>query len=184
METLFENKYKRTADIYKEYFRYAHFFSPMRIVIFIIMMCMSLLITATVLVAAASETLDNDLITTFVMFCVLLAFYILLCILPYFSSVRIAQKRERELNGDEPLEISSYVSEEDIIFKTRLDGEARLSYSSIKSITVTKNLIVLTSKAKQAFIFPKAAFTKGIPEVFVEFIRIKMKGKPIPQEKQ
>ena len=52
-------------------------------------------------------------------------------------------------------------------------GSADLSFEHIKKVRQSRNLIILYTKAKQAFVFPKAAFTRGTAAEFLAFLKTK-----------
>lgn len=91
----------------------------------------------------------------------------------YYSSVRSFVKVSEELLDGKPFEVQTVVTEE-VIKLTATNGAVNeLVYSKIKNALMTKNLILVPSKANLIYIFRKDSFTKGTPEEFILYLRSK-----------
>ncbi len=82
-------------------------------------------------------------------------------------------KRDYEISNGEGVKIQFIVDDNFIQIITSTGQEYKFEYSAIKKGIQTKNLIILYSQAKLAYIIPKKAFIKGTAEEFIKFLQTK-----------
>ena len=163
MEPLFEIRYTRDEALFREFFRRTQLMSPIYIFAYLY----------------SAHCLFNFLFYWFVtgdwsqiyliaLPCGLLGYLWYL----YQRSIRITLNRDLESNGGKPIDQHLIVTENAITGSTPT-GSADLSFERIKKVRQSKNLIILYTKAKQAFVFPKAAFTRGTAAEFLAFLKTK-----------
>lgn len=169
MEPLFENVYVRDEKLLKEYLKRLMLRRPIDYFLYII--------AGIYFIECAVMWFWLEYINPFVL--ILLAAVIALKVVGYHRSVKLALQRDLELNGGEPVKLEVAVTEDAIRAQTRVDAP-EIPFSSIKKVIQTKNLIVLISKARLAFVLTKDGFTRGTAAEFLQFLRnkgIKVKGK-------
>ena len=163
MEPLFEIRYTRDEALFREFFRRTQLLSPIYIFAY--------LYSAYCLFNYFFYwfiTGDWSQIYLIVLPCGLLGFLWYL----YHRSIRITLNRDLETNGGKPMEQHLIVTET-VMTGSTSTGSADLSFEHIKKVRQSRNLIILYTKAKQAFIFPKAAFTRGTAAEFLAFLKTK-----------
>lgn len=160
MEVLFENQYIKNKKVIKEVYRCLYFRSKALILAYIIMF---LYLLKNILILFVHKTVD-----TYVLFCFILIVLILFA--GYYYQVYIALKRDRELYGNEVL-VRAIITDEYIQNSERNGSMCKLEYTNIKNAVQTKNLIVLRTKARLGYVFPKDTFTKGDAESFIYFLK-------------
>lgn len=169
MEPLFENVYVRDEAVMKEYLRRMLLLGPSAIFAYVLVGYM--LVNLIVLWVWIGYFAFPYLIAS--------AFILLLHLFIYRRTLKLTMDREKEVNGGEPLELHTTVMENSIACRTKIDAP-EVAYSSIKKVIQTKNLIIVVTKAKLAFIMSKDGFTRGTPEALLQFFRdkgLKVKGK-------
>lgn len=169
MEPLFENVYVRDENVMKEYLRRMLLLGPSAFI--------SYGLIAFLLVNLISLWIWIGYFATSYLFgaVFIAAMYFFI----YWRTLKLTMDREQEVNGGEPLELHTTVMENSIACRTRVDAP-EVAYSSIKKVIQTKNLIIVVTKAKLAFIMTKDGFTRGTAEELLQFFRnkgLKVKGK-------
>lgn len=91
----------------------------------------------------------------------------------YFSQVRGAVKREKEMYGSFTT-ITSTVTDEYIDCQSSSGNSSRLEYGNIAGIKKTKNLILIRSKARFIFVMERSTFVGGTDEDFIRYLKGKM----------
>ena len=97
----------------------------------------------------------------------------LIIIFKYIRSVNVLLARNRETYGEQMVKMYMSVSEDAIFLKSSVGVEGRVEFSSVNRVVLTKNLIILRTKAKQHVTFHKDHFAKGTSEEFVAFLKSK-----------
>lgn len=162
MEILFENSYVRDKQMLKEIYKY-YFFKRKSMVVSYIILFLCFLVN---LLMALFDGIFNYFILVFIPLLLALRFFY------YYRQVDIVLKRDAEMHDKEiTIEV---IATNEFIQNTASNGSVnKLEYNRIKSVTQTKNFILLLSKAKLIYIFKKDNFTKGTPEDFIVFLRNK-----------
>ena len=97
----------------------------------------------------------------------------------YRSQVKALVQRDKEMSGGEPICCEISVSDDEMTL-TALESRSPVSVSNLKSAFITKNYIVVITKARLMFIFKKDAFTQGDAEGLIAFLKekgVKTEGK-------
>ena len=162
MESLFENRYIRNEAIFLEFYRRFRLLSPSWI--FGYLLCAFSLYNFII----CWITYDFYDLTYLVGPALVpgVAWYV------YRRDAKIALRREIEINGVNPV-ANHIVVTECGISSHYPNSSAGLSFTSIKKVRQSKNLIYLTTKAKITWIIPKATFTKGTADEFLTFLKSK-----------
>ena len=162
MEPLFENHYIRDEAMFREFFRRTQLLSPASIIGYL---CCGYLLFNFIVAWAVLGYFELYLL----LFAAgLLGFYWLL----YRRSIKLTMNRELEMSSGKPLEQRLVVTE-DCFIGYAPTSSVEIPFDSVKKVLQTRNLILVCTKAKQAFVFPKATFTKGTPEEFLAFLKSK-----------
>lgn len=173
METYFEGDYTFSEANVKEMYGYYAFGTPLN---------KGLLILVALLLPLQIYTLcawgvSADRISTLLM----LLFTPAVIGYKYVLGVRRALARNRESYGDQQVSVHMGVTGESVHFQSCTGTEGQLEFASFKEMVITKNLIILRTKAKQYVVFEKARFTKGTWEALVKYMKdkgLKMKKWP------
>lgn len=169
MEPLFVNVYVRNDAVMKEYLGKMLLRRPIDIIFYIF----------------AGIYLVESIITWFWLeyfqlhIWLMIAVVVLLKFVGYRRSLKLTLQRDMELNGGEPVQLCTTVSEGGLVCRTNVDAP-EVPFSSVKKVVQTKNLIILISKARLAFVLTRDGFTKGTAQELLQFLRgkgIKVKGK-------
>ena len=163
MEALFENRYTKNPEMYKELYQYYYFKRPL---IMACNVCYALFILWTVFCIIAGLPYSPILIILPLVMYAFEAFR-------YFSALSIAKKRDAELGGQSNMETAVIVTDNFMRYTAVNGAEVDVEYSVFKNAVCTKNLILLRSKARLVYIIPKDTFTKGDPNAFLAFLSSK-----------
>lgn len=161
MEPLFENKYNRTKEDYKELYIRKYITNP-----FVIFACIVLI--AYLIYGIVSKYYNAVYIS--VVF--LIAFFILF--LKRFRLAKINYSRILEVNNGKEVEVITTAFDDKLICDSSLGNHLELSYDKVKKTFTTKNLIAVVTNSKLAYILRKDSFTKGTPDEFIAFINSKI----------
>ncbi len=160
MEALFENRYTKSPEMYKELYQYYYFKRPL---IMACNVCYALFILWTVFcIIAGLPYSPISIILPLVMY----AFEAF----RYFSALSIAKKRDAEIGISENMVTTISAGENHMRYSATNGAAADVEYSVFKNAVCTKNLILLRSKARLVYIIPKGTFTKGDPNAFLAFL--------------
>ena len=160
MEKRFENHYERTPEVMKELFRAIYFKRPVTLVIYL------------VLGAIAVVNIINAIASGVFQFggCVYIVIFALMQLVMYNNSVKNAIARDREKFGGEVLKVHTVVTDEGIQCTYGEKTVDPIPVSEIKKVFITKNLILLHTKARLLLIFHKNNFTVGTQEEFLKYL--------------
>lgn len=87
------------------------------------------------------------------------------------SDVRRTWKMMCEQASGKPIEVTLTFGEEKAVNETHgLEGRIELDYADIKKVLISKDLIILVTKAKLGHILRRGSFTLGDEKSFLEFI--------------
>lgn len=168
----FANKYIRDKGTAKEIYRYWFFKQPIIILVYV----MFGLWTISYILGSIIDpwfAFDNSYTLVIIIFCCFLM------VLSYMSQVRMMVKRDEEMAGGRELLCETVVTDTKITTMS-LGNENTLGFDGIRYAFITKEYIVLVTKARRVFIFKKDSFTIGDTESFVAFLKlkgIKVRGK-------
>jgi hypothetical protein len=171
METRFENKFRRGTEAMKEvYFKY--FFSGWHMTL--VYIALSLYLISWILASiAGSEGIKQIALPTVMMIAMLLLLFF-----RYRQSVKMAIERDKELSGEDGLEVALTVTDEGITHSA-LANSNTIGFDIVKGVLLTKSYIAVITKARFLYILKKDSFTIGDADGFVAFLRekgIKIKG--------
>lgn len=162
MEPLFENKYTMTKAVLREfYWKAGHY------LIICILSCIAILCGA--LIAAFDDQPGRFFLLIWVLV------FTALMVLLFFIMVNLTYKRMAEQAPCKPFQ-AYYSFYDDKIIGGFVDSETRtsLDYSTVKKTIVSKNLIILKTRANVGYILRRDSFTLGTEEAFMAFINGKI----------
>lgn len=161
MEIRFENNYERTPAVMKELFRMIYFRRPVNLIIYLILGAV-----------AVVNVIDGITSGEFRLGgCVYILLFLIMQLVMYNNSVKNAISRDRIKFGEEVLEVHTVVTDEGIRCTYGEKTVEPIPVSQIKKVMVTKNLILLHTKARLLLIFHKDNFTVGTQEEFLQYLR-------------
>ena len=165
---IFENKFTRDKACFKEVFAAYYFKRPIMKIVLIIMGVYFLIF----LLAIALGVFETGSIYDFGL--IIFAFVVFACALVgnYHLGVHSAVKRDLELTGGEPLQMSAVIDDDKIVL-SNFGNSTELKLNVMKIAFRTKNYIVLITKANHMIILKKDSFTKGSSDELVEFFKQK-----------
>lgn len=163
METRFECSFETTRENVQEFYRYFHFRTRY-----------ILLPLLAILIFLGGAIFQIILFGWRGLYIFMLAFalvvYPALLLYRYKRDVKTILARSRELHGDKPA-VSRTLFAEDEITLLDADGNAHpFAYDNLQQVIVTKNLLILRSKAHQSILCEKEKFTKGTWNDCVAFL--------------
>lgn len=171
MDIRFENEFVRDEQTAKEIYGYWYFKKPIMIAMYVILGIYSLSCILGFIVDFESA---KEAMPIFVM----IIFVVALMLFSYRSQVKAMVQRDKEMSGGNPLNCRISVSDDEITLST-LENRTPVSMSNLNGAFVTKNYIVVITKARLMFIFKKDSFTVGNSDGFIAFLKeknIKIKG--------
>ena len=161
METLFENQYERTPAVMKELYRMIYFRRPINLVIYVVLGGIALANVITAVIGGEYSFTG----------CLYILIFLIMQLVMFNNSVKNAINRDRQKFGDEVLKIRTVVTEEGIQCTFGEKTAEPVAVSEVKRVYVTKNLILLHTKARVMLIFPKTNFIVGTAEDFLKYLR-------------
>ncbi len=172
METRFENEYVRNEQTAKEVYRYWYFKKPLMIVVYSVLAvyALSCIFGFIVDFDSAKETMP---IFAMIVFVTVFMF------ISYRSQVKAMVQRDKEMSRGEELCCKISVRDDEITLSA-LESRTPISMSNVKGAFLTKNYIVIITKARLMFILKKDSFTLGDSDGFIAFLGekgINVKGK-------
>lgn len=162
MEILFKNSFVKTEDWIKECNHYSLFRRPL----FVAFHILSIL----VLCFGIYKILFLHIIDILFLFIPLWWFFLVLLL--YFKTNKNTLNRNRELYGNNA-EVVSEITKESIKQVHSNGTQYYIYYDTIKKGYLTKNYILLHSKANVLYTFAKNGFSVGSEEEFLRFLRNK-----------
>lgn len=164
MNTLFENKYKCTEEVYKDIYQYVYFHNKITygILIFYVFLLG--------LTNYVSLTTGNGL-----NYKSLLAIVLILFFLVFYSRIAGKRRYKSDLNSNKwiPVITTFMVREDAIVVKHSNNSANPIAYSEFKKVANTKKFFIFITKDRLALYFKKDSFTKGTAEEFEAFIKEK-----------
>lgn len=154
METRFECSFETTKENVQEFSRYFHFHTAYILIPALAMLVLLGLTLYEIVCYGWYRQQLLQLILALVIFPALLLYR-------YKRDVKTILARSRELHGDKPAVSRTLFAEEEITL-IDTDGNAHpFAYDHLQQVIVTKNLLLLRSKARQSILCEKEKFTKG-----------------------
>lgn len=165
-EPLFINSYTMTKEVLREFHWRA---SRFRLVFILMATALVMVCAATIPGLISGEGKQQIFLLVMVLICCgLMAF-------SYFFTVNMNWKRVSEQANGKPVRAIISFTEENAVNETEgLDSRVVLEYASVKKVIVTKNLIILMTRARLGHILRRDSFTKGAEEEFMKFINAKL----------
>ncbi|MBR4068720.1 MAG: hypothetical protein IKK08_08865 [Clostridia bacterium] len=154
METRFECSFETTKETVQEFSRYFHFHTAYILIPALAMLVLLGLTLYEIVCYGWYRQQLLQLILALVIFPALLLYR-------YKRDAKTILARSRELHGDKPAVSRTLFAEEEITL-IDTDGNAHpFAYDNLQQVIVTKNLLLLRSKARQSILCEKEKFTKG-----------------------
>jgi len=172
METRFENKFVREENTAKEIYKHWYFKKPVMVVVHVVL---GLYALACILGFILDFESAKETMPIFAM----IVFVEVFMLISYRSQVKAMVQRDKEMSGGEALCCEISVTDDEITLSA-LESRSPVSMSNVKSAFITKNYIVVITKARLMFILKKDSFTKGDANGFIAFLNekgIKVKEK-------
>ena len=160
MEILFKNTFTKTEEWIKECNKYSFFRRPMFVIIHLLSI---LTLCYAIYKLLFLHTVDIPLLFIPV-------WWFIVFILLYYKTNSVAIKRNAELQG-ENTEVVSEVTQDSIKQSHSNGSQIVIYYDTIKRGYLTKNYILLHSKANILYTFKKDGFSIGDEEGFLTFLR-------------
>ena len=160
MEILFKNTFTKTEEWIKECNKYSFFRRPMFVIIHLLSI---LTLCYAIYKLLFLHTVDIPLLFIPV-------WWFIVFILLYYKTNSVAIKRNAELQG-ENTEVVSEVTQDSIKQSHSNGSQFVIYYDTIKRGYLTKNYILLHSKANILYTFKKDGFSIGDEEGFLTFLR-------------
>lgn len=154
MQTRFECSFETTRENVQEFSRYFHFHT-----LYILLPLLTILVFLGWAIFRIITFGWHGLYIFMLVFA--LVVYPALLLYRYQRDVKTILARSREIHGDKPA-VSRTLFAEDEITLLDTDGNAHpFAYDNLQQVIVTKNLLLLRSKARQSILCEKEKFTKG-----------------------
>jgi len=165
---LFESQITYTKDYIKEYLRAWFAKSKLWIPLFL-----PIIMIAFGIILIVEES--NNIVLSFGF--IFQITFVLGTLIRYYrgSSIIYAQICEGNM-GQEPIYIIQFFDDNILITNSFTGNKNNYLYSVIKGVIHSKNLIVLTTEAKQIIAVEKAKFTVGNPDDLITFIKSKIEA--------
>ena len=162
MEPRFINRYTMTKEMIREFQWKVGRFNVLAI------LCAVAVVTSTLSAIFNTGSGRFSLLIFTVFFTALLA-------LMFFMSANGTWKRIVEQSGGAPREETvAFTEEQAYNDSAATGGRVNIDYASLKKVIVTKNLIVLKTKAKLGYILRRDSFVLGTEKEFMAFISAKI----------
>ncbi len=165
----FENKYIRDEKLMKEFFAYHFFKKPSALITNFIVAPLLFVYSLFMIIALPSSYGEKNIFFITLVSSVVIVF---IAFFAYFQNTKTLISREKEMNGGDFFEITTAVTDYNIIQSTE-KSESKIEFTSIKKVILTKNLIILMTKSKLGFILKLNSFTLGTPDELLDFLRSK-----------
>lgn len=167
MNILFESKYERTNQFYREVYFYNYFKRPFNMFLMLFMAVLLALNLFFVIRDSWSDFISDVSVGIGILFFVL-----------YFASypvmVNLAKKRDAEVNSKADSNIYALsVTEDKIIHHAPSGIEIEVRYAKISKIYQSKNYIMFVSDSNLLYAMQKDKFTVGDYSALLEFLRSK-----------
>lgn len=157
MPILFENTHIRTKELYKEIEFHRYFSASFSNILLLVMFPLSLISHI------ANKTFP--IISIIILLDFALKFFL------YFHFSRLKYAREHEAIEHRNIVYRYTVTEDTITLHYALnDSTYTIEWSSIKKVWLTKNYIILVSKANYLHIFQRDSFSTGNEHSFLTFL--------------
>lgn len=166
MENKFECSFKTTKENVQEYARHFHFHSLRFLLLSLFML--GYLVWAISMIVRYGWNGLRIFMLVFV-----LVLYPALLLYRYHKDVKILLARSRELHKGEVATTHTYFTDEEITLIDHDGNRHPFAYENLKKVTLTKNLLLLQSKARQTILCEKESFTAGAWEECVDFLKQK-----------
>ena len=162
MEILFENIIERNKQMAKEIYRYFYFQrTAMAAGYAVLILCF---------ISNLLRLFFEGYCSWFVMLAVPLLFLFQFYI--YSKQVKTMVTRDREV-FEKGIIIKNMVYEDRVQMVSSTGSDISIDFAKVTKVILTKNLILLRTKANQLIIFGKESFTVGTKEEFVRFLSSK-----------
>ena len=162
-EVLFENTHVRDKAFWKEFYTYAFLKRPIFILIYI---ACGISLAANILsIFTSSDHSPFGLVFPIV--------YGLFVWWVVARSIKMANKRENENGGGNPIVYTTEITNDTVHLQTTLGTNYEVALSTVKRVAQTKNYLMLRTPTAQFYPIKKDGFTKGTYEDFCAHLRAK-----------
>lgn len=171
-EIRFENSFVRDKNTAKEIYGWWYYKRPLFVAIHIIMALYLFSFVLGLIISPGSAVKDLP-VAAFIVFGLFIFTF------SYFSQVRAMVKRDAEMSGGRELVSTVTITDSEAVV-TSFESRTAIAFENLKYGFMTKNYIVLVTKARLIIILKKDSFTKGDTSGLISFLRgkgIKVKGK-------
>lgn len=167
MEMLFENRYSRSKEFYREYLAYSYFLRPVFLILWTVFTLILILDVLSLPFPGILPYLSPSGI-----YIAVYTIISIFMIVRYFRAVDISYKRDLEINNGNPIGIMMIVTADEIeaCFADSETGN-HFSYQSVRRVKKTRNYYVLLTEAKHSIVFRRDGFVTGTPDEFLSFIK-------------
>ena len=159
-EILFEGTHTRDKSFFKEIAGYLFLKRPQILILHI-------LLTACLVFTAVSDTFMK------IPYIVVYILYAAIMISSYLSMRNLSYKRQLEATGGVDIEVRVQITDTEITHIGFKGANITVNLSAIKSVSMSKNYVIMMSKTKQMYIIDKRKFEKGTPEELIAFLKSK-----------
>ncbi len=166
MENRFECSFRTNKENVQEYARHFHFHS-LRFLLISLFLLGYLFWTVSAIVRYGWSGLHIFMLV----FAVVL--YPALLVYRYHKDVKTLLARSKEIHNGEEAISQTHFADEEMILIDHDDNRRHFAYENIRQVVVTKNLLFLQSKARQAILCEKERFTVGTWTECVAFLQKK-----------
>ena len=166
MDILFESKYTRSADFYREIYFYNYFKRPFNV---LLLLFMGLLLAVNVFFSMSDSW---DMLSNIAVF-IGIAFFILY-LFSYFIEKHIAKKRDIQNNSQSETKIYTLsVTEDKIIHNSPSGIEIEVRYAKIPKVLQSKHYLMFIAEDNMVYAMPKYKFTVGNYDDLLKFLQSK-----------
>lgn len=166
METKFECSFRTTKENVQEYARHFHFRGP-RFLLILLIILVYLVWAISLIIRYGWSGLHIFMLVFALVLCPGLLLY------RYHKDVKTLLARSRELHNDEEAVSRTLFAEDEMTLIAHDGNQHPFAYENLKQVIVTKHLLLLQSKARQAILCEKERFTVGTWEDCVAFLQEK-----------
>ena len=159
-EILFEGTHTRDKSFFKEIAGYLFLKRPQILILHI-------LLTACLVFTAASDTFMK------IPYIVVYILYAAIMISSYLSMRNLSYQRQLEASEGTDIEVRVQITDTDITHIGFKGAIINVNLSVIKSVSMSKNYVIMMSKTRQMYIIDKRKFEKGTPEELIAFLKDK-----------
>lgn len=162
MEPLFECRYTRTESVMREYLRTTLLLAPFAIALYVL--------TGYYLIEGIKVWIYTG--QFYPLYLVMVAVLPGFIYYSYRRNLKLMVSRELEQNHGQPFTLHCAVAQDTLTISGPF-GSQENGFDVIQKVKTSKNLILLYTKSRLVWIFPKDSFTRGSAGEFLTFLKNK-----------